>query len=267
MPTAAGIALDVARCLVVLRDVASGAVVRRGRASPPDRREGPEAWWEALVAAVVDAGLLADVQAFALASGIDGCLVLDSDGRILAWLRSAQARTGLELLREWRSAEPAAAASADAIAAPGDWLLWRLRGFGPFPDATGGPLLEELTTSPSEAELSGAWNGEAGRWRHDLVEEALGVAPIKPRVMSKPDAWGGESAKRPELGIRTGRVIGRGATAAAAAELARDVLARDGDGDAADARRSIEPDDPLALAATGAAAGAAWALTHQRPHW
>src|SRR5699024_9299855 len=104
------------------------------------------------------------------------------------------------------------------------WLIWRLRGFGPAGESPHGARLEELVTGIHSARQTGFWNAETGRWNHPLVARALGHSPIKPRVMTKPDAWGGETAKLAEHGIRLARVVGIGLTPAAARKLAGEVF-------------------------------------------
>ncbi|GAA3765430.1 hypothetical protein GCM10022240_17080 [Microbacterium kribbense] len=246
--------LDVTRdgCLAVICDVASGARVRIGRARTATPND-PAGWWQALHDAIIDAGGFGDVSAFALAAH-PGLVALDAQGEVVhadsptpgnptsggsasgASARAAQAligeigadalidRTGalpdaatpIAAVRALREQEPDAAARVDAVLTPHDWLTWLLRGFGP--QGPNGPRLEELATDRSEASATGWWNPTTGKYEHALVAAALGHAAIKPRVM-RPDGWGGEAAKWPELHIRTARVIGAGATRRAAAVL------------------------------------------------
>lgn len=266
--------LDVTRdaCLAVICDAASGARVRSGRArmvTPDD----PAGWWQALHDAIIDVGGFGDVSAFALAAHT-GLVALDSAGEIVhadsltrgasesdgsasgASARAAQAlideigadalidRTGalpdaatpIAAVRALREQAPDVAARVDAVLTPHDWLTWLLRGFGP--QGPNGPRLEELATDRSEASATGWWNPTTGKYEHALVSTALGHAAIKPRVM-RPDGWGGEAAKWPELQIRTARVIGVGATRRAAAVLGAGVRGA--------GVRSAAPDDAIVL--------------------
>jgi xylulokinase len=248
MTLVAGIDSSTQSCKVVVRDLETGNIVRTGRASHPMGTEvDPNAWWDALLAAIDDAGGLKDVSAFSVAAQQHGMVVLDAEGRVirpaLLWndTRSAQAakdliaevgaeeyaaRTGLvpvasftaTKLRWLRDNEPENAARVEAVALPHDWLTWRLRGYGPQDESVNGPRLEELTTDRSDASGTGYWNPTTGRYDRELFELALGHPAMLPRVM-KPGAWGGESAKFAEQGIRAARVIGVGAGDNAAAAL------------------------------------------------
>ena len=248
MTLVAGIDSSTQSCKVVVRDTETGEVVRSGRASHPEGTEvDPAAWWDAMLAAIDDAGGFAGVAAMSIAGQQHGMVVLDADGRVirpaLLWndTRSAQAakdliaevgaenyarRTGLvpvasftaTKLRWLRDNEPENAARVEAVALPHDWLTWRLRGYGPADESPSGPRLEELVTDRSDASGTGYWNPNTGRYDRELFELALGHPAILPRVM-KPGVWGGESAKLTEHGIRTGRVIGVGAGDNAAAAL------------------------------------------------
>ena len=248
MTLVAGIDSSTQSCKVVIRDAETGSVIRSGRAAHPGGTEvDPVDWWDAILAAIDDAGGLADVTAVSIAGQQHGMVVLDTEGRVirpaLLWndTRSAQAatdliaevgaadyahRTGLvpvasftaTKLRWLRDNEPDNAARVEAVVLPHDWLTWRLRGFGPAGHSVGGPRLEELITDRSDASGTGYWNPNTGRYDRELLELALGHAAILPRVM-KPGARGGETAAFAEHGIRGGRVIGVGAGDNAAAAL------------------------------------------------
>ncbi|MFM9920543.1 xylulokinase [Lacisediminihabitans sp. H27-G8] len=248
MTLVAGVDSSTQSCKVVIRDAGTGEVVRSGRATHPAGTEvDPAAWWDALLAAIDDAGGLSDVAAVSIAGQQHGMVVLDVEGRVirpaLLWndTRSARAatdliaevgaedyaqRTGLvpvasftaTKLRWLRDNEPENAARVEAVVLPHDWLTWRLRGFGPADETVGGPRLEELITDRSDASGTGYWNPNTGRYDRELLELALGHAAMLPRVM-KPGARGGETAALPAHGIRGGRVIGVGAGDNAGAAL------------------------------------------------
>ncbi|GMA90238.1 hypothetical protein GCM10025869_07670 [Homoserinibacter gongjuensis] len=148
MTLVAGVDSSTQSCKVVVRDADTGAVVRTGRAAHPDGTEvAPAAWWDALRAAIADAGGLDDVAAISVGGQQHGMVVLDADGRVirdaLLWndTRSAQAardliaefgadalarRTGsvpvasftATKLRWLRDAEPENAARVAAVALP-----------------------------------------------------------------------------------------------------------------------------------------------------
>lgn len=241
----AGIDVAPGAVTVAVVDAGSGQLVRHGRAAGPRGAEvDPEGWWSALLAAVGDAGGFADVAAYSVAAAAGGLIALDADGRVIrpalvgedqrfadaaeslaaeghavldpSWPVFGPA-SSLAKLRWLREAEPENASRVEAVALPHDWLVWRLRGFGPGAGSAS-PRLEELVTDRSDASHTGYWSAASGRWDHELFERALGRAAIKPRVMG-PDAWGGESARIKPLGIRTGLVTGVGAERAAAALL------------------------------------------------
>ena len=204
MALVAGVDSSTQSCKVVVRDAETGALVRSGRAAHPDGTEvDPAFWWDALEAAIADAGGLDDVAAISIAGQQHGMVVLDSDGRVirpaLLWndTRSAQAaldliaevgadeyarRTGVvpvasftaTKLRWLRDTEPSNAARVAAVALPHDWLTWRLRGYGPTGESELGPELEELCTDRSDASGTAYWSAVTGAYELDLFERALG---------------------------------------------------------------------------------------------
>ena len=102
MTLVAGVDSSTQSCKVVIVDAATGAIVREGRAAHPDGTEvDPERWWEALLAAIAEAGGLADVAAVSIGGQQHGMVVLGHGGRVirpaLLWndTRSAQAARDL----------------------------------------------------------------------------------------------------------------------------------------------------------------------------
>ena len=222
MTLVAGVDSSTQSCKVVVRDLESGTVVRTGRSTHPEGTEvDPALWWDALLAAIKDAGGLADVAAISIGGQQHGMVVLDAAGEVirpaLLWndTRSAQAaldliaevgaadfaaRTGsvpvasftLTKLRWLADAEPENAARVAAVALPHDWLTWRLRGFGPQ-----NPDLAELTTDRSDASGTSYFNSVTGEYDYDLLNRALRIdaagdrAPvILPRVLGPGDVAG-----------------------------------------------------------------------------
>ncbi len=213
----AGIDSSTQSCKVTIRDAATGAVVREGRASHPDGTSvDPRHWWDALGAAVADAGGLDDVGAVAIAGQQHGMVALDADGRVvrdaLLWndVRSADAaaqmvdelgreswvaRTGLvpvasftgTKLRWLRDAEPENAARVAAVALPHDWLSWRLRGHGPADESPLGPDLDALATDASDASGTAYWDPVRREYDPELFELALG-RPMRPASTGDDDA-------------------------------------------------------------------------------
>ncbi|MFC9919955.1 xylulokinase [Agromyces binzhouensis] len=237
MTLVAGVDSSTQSCKVVIRDAATGALVRSGRAAHPDGTEvDPAAWWGALLTAFADAGGFEGVAAISIAGQQHGMVVLDAEGRVirpaLLWndTRSAQAardlidevgapayaeRTGVvpvasftaTKLRWLRDAEPENAARVAAVALPHDWLTWRLRGFGPEGESPLGPVLDELTTDRSDASGTAYWG--AGGYDRELLVRALGHDAILPRVLGP-----GEAAGRTPDGILVGPGAGDNAGAA-----------------------------------------------------
>ncbi|MDQ1561785.1 MAG: xylulokinase [Actinomycetota bacterium] len=220
MTLVAGVDSSTQSCKVVIRDLESGAVVRTGRASHPEGTEvDPNQWWDALLAAIDDAGGLADVAAISIGGQQHGMVVLDAEGNVirdaLLWndTRSAVAatdliaevgaaefasRTGsvpvasftLTKLRWLADTEPANAARVAAVALPHDWLTWRLRGFGPA-----NPALDELTTDRSDASGTSYFDSATNRYDRDLLARAFGNSGnasqvILPKVLGPGDVAG-----------------------------------------------------------------------------
>ena len=229
-----GVDSSTQSCKVVIVDADSGAVVRTGRASHPDGTSvDPERWWEALQAAIADAGGIEDVAAWSIGGQQHGMVALAADGTVvrdaLLWndTRSAGAavaltdefgaaelarRTGLvpvasftiTKLRWLRDNEADAAARVAAVALPHDWLTWRLRGYGPED-----PRLDELVTDRSDASGTGYWNPQTGEYDRALLVAALGRDVTVPRVLAH-DGWVTDAA---------GRRVGAGGGDNAAAAL------------------------------------------------
>ena len=235
-----GVDSSTQSCKVVVTEVATGAVVRTGRASHPDGTEvDPAAWWVALQSAITDAGGLDDVVAWAIGGQQHGMVVLDAEGRVirpaLLWndTRSAGAaadliaefgadalakRTGLvpvasftiTKLRWLRDHEPDNAARVAAVALPHDWLTWRLRGFGPAAESPRGPVLDELITDRSDASGTGYWDPATGGYDRELLVAALGHDAVLPRVLGAYE-WVEDDAGRrvgPGAGDNAGAALG-----------------------------------------------------------
>lgn len=251
MTLVAGVDSSTQSCKVVIRDLETGEVVRTGRAPhPPGTEIHPDAWWEALLAAVADAGGVDDAAAISIAGQQHGMVVLDVAGEVirpaLLWndIRSAQAaldligevgagdfaqRTGsvpvasftITKLRWLADHEPHNAARVAAVALPHDWLTWRLRGFGP-----GNPVLDELTTDRSDASGTCYFNPATDSYDLGLLALALrrpfgnsGLEPpvSLPRVL-EPGQSAGRLVPSPEF-PKGGAVVGVGAGDNAGAAL------------------------------------------------
>jgi xylulokinase len=208
----AGVDSSTQSCKVVVRDAATGARVREGRAAHPDGTEvDPCHWWAALETAAEAAGGLADVAAVAVGAQQHGMVALDAAGEVvrpaLLWNDTRSAGAAAELVAElggpaaWAAAvgsvpvasftvtklrwlarhEPAAAARVAAVVLPHDWLTWRLEGGGDpgaavtdRGDASGTGYWSPAVTDRGDASGTPYWSPTVGEYRRDLLELALG---------------------------------------------------------------------------------------------
>ncbi|WP_328996671.1 xylulokinase [Kribbella sp. NBC_01245] len=199
----AGVDCSTQATKVMVCDADTGEVLREGRASHPDATEvDPEAWWQAWSAA--SEGLLDGVEAISVGGQQHGMVLMDSAGVVvypaLLWndTRSAGVTTGLveefggsaawaaatgvvpvpsftvTKLRWMRDHAADAAARAEAVALPHDWLTHRLAA-----DRSG---ISGLTTDRGDASGTGWWSAVSESYRSDLVELAFGRALQLPRV-------------------------------------------------------------------------------------
>jgi xylulokinase len=247
MTLIAGIDSSTQSCKVVIRDLATGAIVRSGRAThPPGTEVDPNLWWDAMLTAIAAAGGLIDVSAVSIAGQQHGMVVLDANGNVirpaLLWNDTRSAQASLDLVDEFgaaelarrsgsvpvasftvtklrwlRDAEPENTARVASVALPHDWLTWRLRGFGPA-GTRYGPQLGELTTDRSDASGTGYWSPATGNYDRELFEAALGHAAILPVVMGPSDS-AGVTTDLEAHSIPSGIVIGVGAGDNAGAAL------------------------------------------------
>ncbi|MFI7209710.1 xylulokinase [Micromonospora maritima] len=216
MPLVAGVDSSTQSCKVVVRDAETGALVRQGRAPHPAGTEvEPAAWWNALRAAVAEAGGLADVAAVSVGGQQHGMVCLDEAGEVvrpaLLWNDTRSADAARELVAEagggetgrrfWAEAtgavpvasftatklrwlarhEPANADRVAAVCLPHDWLTWRL---------AGAPGLDALRTDRGDASGTGYWSPRTGEYRLDLLEQAFGRRPRVPVVLGPAEAAG-----------------------------------------------------------------------------
>src|SRR3954454_18211390 len=227
-----GVDSSTQSCKVVVRDAATGTLVRSGRAPHPDGTEvPPAAWLAALHGAIEGAGGLDDVAAVAVGGQQHGMVCLDDDGEVvrpaLLWndTRSAPAAAQLtaELgdgdpaagarawadavglvpvasftvtkLRWLADAEPANAARTAAVCLPHDWLTWHL---------AGAPGLDALVPDRGDASGTGYWSPFTGEYRPDLLERAFGRDAVLPRVLGPAEQAGTVAGGAAVLGPGTG---------------------------------------------------------------
>jgi len=214
----AGVDSSTQSCKVVIRDAATGQLVREGRATHPDGTEvAPAHWVSALETAIAAAGGLDDVCAISIGGQQHGMVALDSQGAVirdaLLWndTRSADAAAALnkELggaaeiakqvgsvlvasftatkLRWLADSEKANADKVAAVALPHDWLSWQLQ------HAKGQTLdFGNLFSDRSEASGTGYFDPTTSKYRRDILALALRAdREINlPKIIS-PSAFGG----------------------------------------------------------------------------
>lgn len=190
----AGIDSSTQSVKVVVMDARTGEVARSAsRPHPQGTSCPPQAWWDALLLAVDDAGGLADVEALSVAGQQHGLVLLDEDGQplrdALLWndTRSAAAASALvdELgaatwieatgllpvasftatkLRWVADNEPDVASRIAAVCLPHDYLTWRILGTGD---------LDDLVTDRSDASGTLWFSAATNSYRGDLLAHAL----------------------------------------------------------------------------------------------
>ncbi|MEU7893791.1 xylulokinase [Nonomuraea sp. NPDC049152] len=223
MTLVAGVDSSTQSCKIVIRDAATGDLVRQGRAAHPDGTSvDPEHWWTALQTAITQAGGLDDVAAISVAGQQHGMVCLDETGRVvrdaLLWNDIRSAASAADLVaslgaRAWADAvgsvpvasftiaklrwlathEPDHAAHTAAVCLPHDWLTWRL---------TGAHGLETLTTDRGDASGTGYWSPVTGAYRDDLLKAAFGAVPLLPRVLGPLDSPGTTGALKISSGTQ-----------------------------------------------------------------
>lgn len=240
MPLVAGVDSSTQSCTVELRDAADGRLVGRGQAPhpatrPPVSEQDPQAWWDALRAALAHAlqtsGRRArDVAAISVGAQCHGLVALDAAGRVLRpaklWNDTTSARqaramlvptgapwwaraTGMQLsaaltitkLAWLRDEEPLVLARLASVLLPHDWLTYRLTG--------------RRVTDRSEASGTGYFDTPSGTWRPELlashVSAGVDWAALLPEVLGPSETAGVlTDAAAAELGLEPGLVVGPG---------------------------------------------------------
>ena len=220
MPRVVGVDSSTQSTKVVVCDADDGAVLAEASAPHPDATEvDPAAWWDALTQA--SDGLLDEVDAIAVAGQQHGMVVTDEAGHVvrpaLLWNDNRSADAAVDLTQElggpgaWATAvgsvplasftvtklrwlrdrEPEAADRVAACSLPHDWLTARLT------------TTDTFTTDRGDASGTGYWSPADGRYRHDLIELALGRSIRVPDVVG-PAAQVGETTAGQVVAAGTG---------------------------------------------------------------
>ncbi len=238
----AGVDSSTQSCKVVVCDVATGEVVREGRAAHPDGTEvEPRHWWDAFRHATAG-GLLDDVRAISVGGQQHGMCTLDDAGEVvrpaLLWNDTRSAGDAADLVADlggpqaWARAtgvvplaaitvsklrwlarhEPEHLRRTRTVVLPHDWLTGRML-------ATHGGF-EGWTTDRGDASGTGYWSAAEGGYRPDLVELATGRDDLQvPRVLG-PQEPAGTTATGGPLAAGTLVAAGTGDNMAAGLGLA-----------------------------------------------
>ena len=141
MTLVAGVDSSTQSCKIVIRDAATGALVRKGSAKHPDGTSvDPKFWWEAFQAAATEAGGLADVAALSVGGQQHGMVALDADGNVvrdaLLWNDTRSAQAAEDLIHDLAALDQAIASSDRRAAGAQMWA-----------DAVGSVLVASLTVT------------------------------------------------------------------------------------------------------------------------
>ncbi|MFT4050678.1 MAG: xylulokinase [Microbacterium sp.] len=232
----AGVDSSTQSCTVELRDVCTGALVASGRALhpatfPPVSEQEPDAWWQALVAAMRDATAHVDVRVVGVGIGAQchGLVCLDAAGRTLRpaklWNDTTSAEQARALIERYGAAwwseqigvvpsaaitisklawlrdnDPDVLAQVCHLAVPHDWLTFRLTG--------------RHVSDRSDASGTGYFSADTMLWRTDILTEVIGArewASMLPEVL-RPDARAGHvtAEAAAALGIDSGAIVSAG---------------------------------------------------------
>ncbi|NEA31494.1 FGGY family carbohydrate kinase [Streptomyces sp. SID13031] len=220
----AGVDCSTQATKVVVCDADTGEVLREGRAPHPDATQvDPAEWWKAW--SLASEGLLDGVSALSVGGQQHGMVLLDGAGvavhPAVLWNDTSSADATVELVSElggpeawaaatgsvpvpsftvtklrWvRGAAPDAAARAEAVALPHDWLTHQLAA-----DRSG---IADLTTDRGDVSGTGWWSPTLNDYRPDLVELAFGRSLQLPRVAG-PSEIVGQTAFGAALAAGTG---------------------------------------------------------------
>ena len=208
MTLVAGVDSSTQSVKVVIREAATGELVREGRASHPDGTEvDPALWWEALQKAIAQAGGLDDVAAISVGGQQHGMVALDASGNVirpaLLWndIRSAKeasdinaeipeisSLTGSSLVASFTASkvrwladhEKSNSDRVAAICLPHDWLSWKL---------SESRNISDIFTDRSDASGTGYFNPVTSQYLPEVFEKVIRSkqAVYLPRIVSSQD--------------------------------------------------------------------------------
>jgi xylulokinase len=208
----AGVDSSTQSCKVLIVDKATSQIVRTGRASHPAGTEvDPNAWWDALLEAIEDAGGIEDVAAISIAGQQHGMVLLDTKGEVvrpaLLWNDTRSSKEADELIEHFgaawlaaqtgsvplasftstklrwvRNNEPENLAKVAAVCLPHDYLSWRLS--SDYGDIT------KLFTDRSDASGTGYFNPATNEYVKEIIEFCLGKQVLLPAIKRHSEAAG-----------------------------------------------------------------------------
>lgn len=232
----AGVDSSTQSCKVLVVNATTGEIVRTGRASHPEGTEvDPNAWWDALIQAIKQAGGFEDIVSISIAGQQHGMVLLDRDGSVLRpallWNDTRSSREGQELIghfgAEWlaensgsvpvasftstklrwvRNNEPELLEEIAAVCLPHDYLSWRLSSH--YPDVS------KLFTDRSDASGTGYFNPKTNQYLSEVIEFCLGGQVFLPTVIDHKLAGGIVKSELSDRQIRIGAGMGDNAGAA-----------------------------------------------------
>ena len=199
----AGVDSSTQSVKIVLRDAATGELIKSASRPHPDGTEvDPAHWWSALQEVIAEVGGWDSFEAIGIAGQQHGMVVLDEDGEVirpaLLWndTRSSGAAadlnsefsnihisTGSKLvasftatkLRWLKDFEPENAKKVRAVALPHDWLSWKL---------SGSKKIDDLFTDRSDASGTGYFNPVTNKYEMQILEKAIGHSNVKlPKIV------------------------------------------------------------------------------------
>ena len=232
----AGVDSSTQSVKIVVRDLATGDLVKESKVPHPDGTEcDPRDWQSALARAISEVDELKDVAALSIGGQQHGAVVLDENGtpvrKALLWNDTRSAKEAEELNKEFGGAQATADAVGSALVAsftatklrwiadhepdnakriaavclPHDYLSWTL---------TGSDKLSGIFTDRSDASGTGYFDSRNNIYREDFLKIALRGHEVQVPKVLKPSEFGGEFRGipiAPGAGDNAGAALGVGA--------------------------------------------------------
>ena len=232
----AGVDSSTQSVKIVVRDLATGDLVKESKVPHPDGTEcDPRDWQSAFTRAISEVDELKDVAALSIGGQQHGAVVLDENGtpvrKALLWNDTRSAKEAEDLNKEFGGAQATADAVGSALVAsftatklrwiadhepdnakriaavclPHDYLSWTL---------TGSDKLSGIFTDRSDASGTGYFDSRNNIYREDFLKIALRGHEVQVPKVLKPNEFGGEFRGipiAPGAGDNAGAALGVGA--------------------------------------------------------